>query len=455
MKRWTTTATRVALALVAGATLVHSGPARAQDDAAAASTLGGFEGTAAASGLRVVYNPQGILPIPPPIDLSAPDALATIAAGVSTFARAAVADPGDLLANPDPLFVNASPSYPAGSIPPWPLRISASNGSGAPAVRLTPAPGLEASVAADDAGSSADASTPRISAPAIATVGTARSHATTHTDGSTVTLVAESSLSDFDLLGLLTIDGVSTSLTVTSDGVKTTTSGGTVITGASALGQPVTVDADGIHPQKGARGVQSAAVTAVNEALKTLGLRVTVASPIQQESPQAGQLISAGLRVDLEVSEDTYPQIGDLLDQLPPLPTLIPGAPGLDDIVALARARHLVTIGIGQAEVSLGARALEPVTELPAYDLAELPSGPPGSLAFDPGSVPTVPTVERSQPIDSKRPEEAPSPGFAEGIGLVAVLGLLLQPVLADRISRGAAALLASDAHDACPRERT
>ena len=87
----------------------------------APTAVGAFEGTAQASGLRAVYNPEGILPIPPPVDLSAPDALATIASGPSTFARASVADPGDLLANPDALLVQASPSYPAGAIPPVPL----------------------------------------------------------------------------------------------------------------------------------------------------------------------------------------------------------------------------------------------------------------------------------------------------------------------------------------------
>ena len=453
MNRRVTTAARVAMALVAGATLVRSGSADAQD-AAPVSTIGGFEGTAAASGVRVVYNPEGILPIPPPIDLSIPDALATIASGPSTFARASVADPGDLLSNPDALLTQGSPDYPAGAIPPYPFRISASSGSGAPTATLTPLPGLEASVSALPDGSEATASTPRATAPAIVTFGTARSHTTTHTDGSTVTLEASSTLSDFDLLGVLTIDSVATRLSVTSDGTTTTTSGGTVVTGASVLGTPVVIDADGIHPREDARGVESAAVTAVNDLLTGLGLRITVASPVEQEAPQAGQLISPGLRVDLEVSEKTFPQIGDLLGQLPPLPPLVPGAPGLDDVLALARARHLLTIGVGQAAVDLGVRSGGGDVELSTDGGLGLPTELPGSVDFGSGTLPSLPP-QISTPIGTREPGDTPAAGFAEGIGVLAILGLLLQPLLADRISRGAAFLLDGDPADTCPREGT
>lgn len=455
MNRWSRTAVRVGLALLAGAALVEAGPARAVGPEST-RTIGGFEGTAAGSALRVVYNPSGLLPIPPPVDLSSPDVLATIASGPSSFARASIADPGDLLANPDALFAAGSEDYPAGAIPPYPFRISANSGSGEPTVRLAPAPGLESSVSAQASGSQADASTPRTAVPAIVTVGSARSHAATHTDGKTVSVEASSSLSDFDLLGLLTITSVSTELSATSDGTETTTTGGTVITGAELLGQPVIIDADGIHPQKGARGTESAAVKSANEALTALGLRVTVASPIQQESPTAGQLLSAGLRIDLEVSNRTYPQIGDVLDELPPLPTLVPGAPGPDDLLALARARHLATVAVGQAHVTLGVRAAGSVVEDQPFVFGDVPLDGPGSGSVGFGA-PGVPIIESpsSKPIGAATSGDAASTSFATGIGAIAVLGLLLQPLLADRISRGATTLLASHPTDVCPREGT
>lgn len=71
--------------------------------------LAGYTGSAASSGLRVGYVPKGVLPIASPVDLGAPDTLATINSGPLTFARASVADPGDLLANPDALLALIDP----------------------------------------------------------------------------------------------------------------------------------------------------------------------------------------------------------------------------------------------------------------------------------------------------------------------------------------------------------
>src|SRR3546814_2451507 len=79
---YTTLFRSLGLARVAAATLLHPGAAEGQ--AAPSPTLGGYEGKAAATGVHVFYNPAGLLPIGPPVDLGAPDALATIASGPST-----------------------------------------------------------------------------------------------------------------------------------------------------------------------------------------------------------------------------------------------------------------------------------------------------------------------------------------------------------------------------------
>src|SRR5687768_17822146 len=54
-----------------------------------------------------------------------------------------------------------------------------------------------------------------------------------------------------DVVGLLTIDSVVTDLTATTDGATASATGGTVVSGARFLGQPVTIDAEGIHPAEG------------------------------------------------------------------------------------------------------------------------------------------------------------------------------------------------------------
>jgi len=122
---------RVGLGLVAAATLLPAGafPGKAK---ASSPTLGGYTGSAAASGLHVFYNPEGLLPVAAPVDVGIPDALATITTGPSTFARASVADPGDLLVNPDALITLGFAQWKPGTLPPYPYRVNATSGSKTP-----------------------------------------------------------------------------------------------------------------------------------------------------------------------------------------------------------------------------------------------------------------------------------------------------------------------------------
>src|SRR3954469_23556344 len=154
-RRQALSAARVVLALIAAGTLLSP-----RTSSAEAETFGGFEGTAASSGLHAFYTPEGALPTAAPVDLGAPDALATMATGPTTFARAAVVDPGDLLANPDALLALGVSGYMPGTIPPFPYRAVASSGSGPPTVQSNPAPGLDAVASADQRGSNASAKMP-------------------------------------------------------------------------------------------------------------------------------------------------------------------------------------------------------------------------------------------------------------------------------------------------------
>ena len=128
-----------------------------------------------------------------------------------------------------------------------------------------------------------------------------------------------------------------------------------MITGATIGGQPVTIDAGGIHAGNGSAG-SNPAVDAIDEVLAQVGIRLTVAEPVELVGGTAGQLAAAGLRIDLEVSERTFPALGDLLDALPPMDALVPGLPSIEDVLAAARARHLANIAIGGASVALDGR---------------------------------------------------------------------------------------------------
>jgi len=415
------TALRVALGLVAASTLLGSnGPVRAQSTGSGTGTtptLGGFSGTAAASGLHVEYNPEGLLPTGSPVDLNAPDALATIASGPSTFARAGIADPGDLLANPDALLAAADPSYPQGSIPPWPFRITAGSGVGAPAAESNPAPGLRARVTAEGGTSTAEAHGPGVTVPAVVTIGSSASYADTTTDGSSVTVHSRAEISAVDILGVIRIESIVTELTATSAGAGTTIEGGTVVSGVTVAGQPAEIDDDGI------RGLG----LDLGPVLAPLGIKVTLPGPTETAAPTTGQLASNGLRIEVVGNlENSVPGVGDLLDQLPPLDPIAPGMPSPEDLIAAAQANHVVTIELGRGSVSLNARA--PAPRPAPRTSGAAPAASVGGSAAAPALVPA-----------------APAASLSTGIGVLAALLLLVQPLIGDRLARVAAAQLAPD----------
>ena len=453
MTRGLAAAVRALLAVLAGATLLSGGPAAPNAAAAPSATLGGYQGSAAASGLHAFYQPQGLLPTSPPGDLGAPDALATISSGPATFARASAADPGDLLANPDALLSLGSSDWEPGTIPPYPYRATASSGVGAPTAESSPAPGLNARAAADREGSRARANMPALATPAVLTVGSMSAAATTTTDGSTVTVHSRSVIDDIDLLGVVAIESIVTDLTATSEGQGTTLTGGTTITGATVAGEPVTIDANGVHPDDESSG-PNPAFDGINELLATAGIRLTAAGPVEQAGSSSGQLASTGLRIDLEVSDRTLPVLATLGDNLPPIDSLIPGAPSIEDVIVAARARHLVAIQLGRGAVSLNAPAPRPrVTAPPSIPTrpAVSPSGRvPSAIVPAPSNQPG--TLEPGTPL-KPAPASTPAAPVSEGIGAIALLAMLAQPFIGDRLARAAGVVLAADQGTTCPQE--
>jgi len=440
---------RLATAIAAFGLLCWFGAAPAAT--ADSSALGGYSGSAAASGLHALYNPENVLPIPPPVDLGSPDALATIASGPATFARAGVVDPGDLLANPDALLALFSSSYPAGTLPAYPYRITASSGAGAPDAESNPAPGLNARVHADDAGSRAVANMPAAITPSVATFGTSASTATTSIIDDTLTIHARSQIQNFDLLGMFTIDSIVTDLTGKSvGGAIPKFTGTTTISGAKLAGTPVTVDDSGIHG-----GAKS-----LNDALKSAGIKISVTEPVAQQGKSSGQILADGLRIDLEFSKQTQPALHSLFDGIPSLGAPIPGAPSPDDLVTLIKARHLSSIELGRGAVTMAARTArgsvdEPLPDLstPLPDLSVAPLD--GTVAGESLSSlsPAPPASVAGVIVPSPKPAGAAVP-IGAGVGALVALVLLVQPFIGNLIARRVDGLLAGGA-EACPWEET
>ena len=455
---------RVALAVTASACLLGGGPSSTATPASAQTvpSLGGLQGRAAASGFYTIYSPEGLLPISPLAEVGAPDSLATISSGPTTFARASVADPGDIIANPGAVLELADPAFPGESIPAYPYRVSATSGVGEPKASASPAPGLDASVEVTPTGSKATASLPQNGDPALATIGSVHTSATTSTTGDTATLTSKTVVSDFSLLGVVTIDSIVTDLTATSDGTKTTVEGGTTVSGAAVMGQAVTIDSKGVHatpdggtpttllplPDIGAQGV--------DDVLKSAGIRITVSEPVEQEGETSGRLASSGLRIDLELSGSAIPGFSALADALPPLESPIPGAPSPEDLLVAAQANHLEAIELGRGVVALTARPAVSFEPLPFPDAPPLPSTPVaaapslvGAPTADPVASADAPGGDTSDPV----PTTPAGVTLASGIGALAALALVAQPFLGRGLARVPAALLGTASPDHCPWE--
>lgn len=451
----------VACALIAAGTML-GGSASGQTGPG----LGGYQGSAGAAGVRAYYNPEGLLPITAIVNLGAPDALATVTTGPVTFARASVADPGDILANPDAVLALAFPGYPQGSIPPYPYRVTATSGFGEPDATSEPAPGLRATVHADQRGSSAAAATPAADVPAVASVGSMAAEATTSVTDDAVTVRARSRVSRFSLLGVFTVDSITSDATATSGGGPPALTGATKLSGASVLGRPVTVDADGVHlapgspPLPGLGGLGLPGGT-LDEQLRAAGIRITLARPVRQEGESAGQLAAPGLRIELELSNRTFPLLTQLAEAVPSLGSPVPGAPSPDDVVELAKARHLTVIEVGGASVSLSARPAAPAGDglvPPASDARELPSLPEPALFVGGDDVSAPPSdapsaTAPSVPAVRGAPGRPAAASLGAGVGALALAALLLQPLAGARIARGVGALLGGDDTDGCPLE--
>jgi hypothetical protein len=281
--------------------------------------------------------------------------------------------------------------------------------------------------------------------------------ATTNTDGSTVTVHAYSEITDIRILSILRIGSLVTDLYATSSGGETELSGGTTVTNASIMGQPVTIDVDGIHAPDGGPpilgGLLGSLLGPLDDLLGRLGITVTLAGPNELSGGGAGRLATNGLRVAVELSPDTLPALVALIDALPPLENPIPGTPSIEDLLAIASARHLVAVELGRGVVSLQARPAQ------ALGPGTTPTVPPSSGAGFPSTSPSfsVPdtTGPQSTPSTAAPDDAASTTAVPEGVGVGALvlLALLSVPFIGDRIARISTAVLATDGATTCTWE--
>lgn len=392
--------------------------------------LSGYDLRGRGSGVLVSYDIPGRLPISPILDIAAPDVQASLSVGPTPAASSSLAYPGPLVLGLDTIFAqfggyeNPLPAYPA--------IVRAPSTAGTSAEDSTTVPGGTMAASAEGASASATALMPGRATPAVASIGSVSASATTTIEGTSATSHVRVEVDGIDLLGgLVQLDSLVTDLSVTSDGNTAATAGGTTIAGATALGLPVVIDADGIRfegagdaaptapdPIGGALGPLGHPLAPVSDLttgvssllagdpaglemlLEEVGISIRLAEPVAESQGPAGSLRSAGLSIEFSAELDATP-LGQLFDAVPALPEL-PGSPFQPaDLIAIVGANHVSGISIGAASATSSSRPL-PVRQTPSRSetASVSPSSPTGSGSA-PSGAPSRPSGGAAAPTGS------------------------------------------------------
>jgi hypothetical protein len=132
--------------------------------------------------------------------------------------------------------------------------------------------------------------------------------ATSHSEAKANEAITESTseLSNIDLGGgAVHIDSITSTAKVVTDGTKAVVTGGTILSGATVAGVPVTIDQDGVHVATisgGANPVNQVLDAGVAAALKTAGISLELPGPIKKVTAGEGEIVATGLIASLDDS---------------------------------------------------------------------------------------------------------------------------------------------------------
>lgn len=183
-------------------------------------------------------------------------------------------------------------------------------------------------------------------------------------DGKVVT-VARSALGDVSLLGgLITLEGLVTTSTSTSDGAEATATGRAVLGGLSIAGQELSFGPDGFTAA-GQGGELPALPEQLADALEQLGITLLLPKPDKAVKGDKARHEVAGLQLDIDVKAlkkhlEALP-LNDLIDALPADPPELKST--LQTLTGLA-PRVVLTLGAASTQVDT-VKGLEIPTEVP------------------------------------------------------------------------------------------
>jgi hypothetical protein len=228
----------------------------------------------------------------------------TLKSGPVAYALGSVAWPGQVVAAL-PSFLQGEIQSQAGgsfsfpfSVPNYPVRSESFYPQG-PTKASSQVGTIVMDSSAQPENADADASLNSFSLPLLGSVGTQSSMASNGFDQQGAFSMVRGAANDISIAnGVLKIQSVVSTATARSDGDTGTVAGTTTVAGATVDGHSVTIDANGVHVDGQGTGT-AAAQQAVNAALKSAGITVELASPLDTVSGASAARILPGLLVTM------------------------------------------------------------------------------------------------------------------------------------------------------------
>ena len=270
------------------AALLSAGVFVADAPRASADGLLGYDLSADARGAQVftIIPEQRVQP-----EFDVPQSSTTLQSGTG-YALASNAWPGATVANGGTLLGLLVPGFPpevAAKLV-YPVRAEARTGQDPPTTTYD-LPGMTMRARADGASAEADAGASGLSIVPGA-FGNLTTSASSRATSSAATSTARSVVHNLNVAGVLEIDQIVSTAKATSDGDKGSGEAHTVISGATVMGQGVTIDEDGLHFGSTKQPIDAVVQQVAKQALDAAGIKVTV-GPVTKEITGASAVMGA------------------------------------------------------------------------------------------------------------------------------------------------------------------
>lgn len=385
------------LGLVVMLATLPAAPSVAQEGDAAEFV--GYDAVGSGTAMTTFPKVPALLPFDAPFEATVALATATLSSGGQGFGRASTFFPGTPIAGIRPLIeIAGAPSTP---IPDYPVVVESrefenSKQNEQPGITMSSDVDPDRAVVIADAGGFA--------VPGVMRTASSRTVSTSLLEPGLVSGSSTSTVYGIDIGGLVKIDSVSSTSTVTSDATTSTCVGKTTVTGATVGGQPATLDGDGLRvdEQPVAPGVN---VNPAGDALAASGIKVRVLAGAASCAGPNGSQSTPGVLVSIPL-----PEAGSL-------------PPGGEYILILASAS--ATSGASTIPVFVPTPFNPPTVIGDVVPLSPVPADGVGGLS--PVVVPESPTVAdpgtTNAPLGGVPAADVASYTFG-GVPVVLVLGL-------------------------------